>query len=64
MWLVKQMVEFYKRPVCEILELPAEELEWWACFNRINTDKSKPNFPKYKTTEAEDIAAMKRVLHG
>ena len=56
------MCQKMQKPVHEVLSMPSEELSWWAAFDAIDRDDLRPEFPKYKTTEEQDIQAFKKVL--
>ena len=42
MLLVKRICQYLKRPVFEVMEWPASELEHWSIFFSIDDNKDKP----------------------
>ena len=58
MLLIKRICQTLHRPVFEVLEFPASELEYWSVFFSIDDNKDKPIIEE-KTPETISIAESK-----
>ena len=46
--LIKRICQELRRPLFEVLEFPASELEWWSCVFSIDANGDKPITAKPK----------------
>ena len=61
MLLVKRICQELKRPVFEVMDFPASELQHWSIFFSIDDNKDKPIFTK-KTAETITISESKNAF--